>query len=75
MESLYKILDLPAKRAFEITFLTEFTSVKKHIYPHNCASWQHSANECGQCGCFGGKALTGLFRRFHGKIHFPPHIL
>ena len=29
-----------------------------------------TANECGQCGCFGGKVPTGLFRRSHDPCSF-----
>ncbi|MFR8775048.1 MAG: hypothetical protein ACLVFU_04155, partial [Eggerthellaceae bacterium] len=56
---------LPAKRAFEIHFLTQLCRVKKYFYPRKCAVCRQSRQTVRAARMFGGKVPTGLFRRSH----------
>jgi len=77
--SLSKKYLLPAKRAFEIHFLTQLCRVKKYFYPRKCLSdgcalrkattfgltlvCRQSRQTVRAAWMFGEKVPTGLFRR------------
>ena len=59
--SLSKKYILPAKRAFEINFLTQLCRVKKYFYPHKCAVCRHSRQTVRAGRMFGGKVTLVTF--------------
>ena len=56
---------LPAKRAFEIHFLTQLCRVKKYFYPRKCAVCRLADKPCARRGCSAEKSQRdfsdGLF--------------
>ena len=59
--SLSKKCILPAKRAFEIHFLTQLCRVKKYFYPSKCVGWRRSRQDVRAAGMFGGKVTLVTF--------------
>ena len=52
---------LPAKRAFEINFLTQLCRVKKYFYPRKCAVCRLADKPCARRGCSAEKSQRDFF--------------